>query len=67
MTLIRAKDLITPKQKARNWRNEELRKTDIAVTISDHPNTNAYITYRDALRDWPNTDSFPTTRPKLGE
>ena len=67
MALIRAEDLITPEQKSRTWRNAELARTDIAATISDYPNADAYITYREALRQWPSTESFPDTRPVLGE
>jgi hypothetical protein len=35
--------------------------------MSDHPQRDAHITYREALRQWPSTDSFPATRPELGE
>ena len=65
MALIRLEDLITPEQKARTWRDEELTRTDVAATVSDYPNADAYITYREALRQWPSTDSFPATRPEL--
>ena len=65
MALIRLEDLITPEQKARTWRDNELARTDIAATVSDYPNAEAYITYREALRQWPSTDSFPATRPEL--
>ena len=67
MALIRAEDLITPEQKARTWRDEELARTDVAATVSDYPNADAYITYREALRQWPSTEDFPATRPELGE
>ena len=67
MALIRAEDLITPEQKARTWRDEELARTDVAATVSDYPNAEAYITYREALRQWPSTEDFPATRPELGE
>ena len=67
MALIRAEDLITPEQKARTWRDEELTRTDIAATVSDYPNADACITYREELRQWPSTTSFPDTRPELGE
>lgn len=65
MALIRLEDLITPEQKARTWRDEELARTDVAATVSDYPNANAVLAYRAALRDWPSTDSFPDTRPEL--
>ncbi len=67
MALILEKDFITPEQKARRWRDAELTRTDIAATISDYPNAEAVIAYRALLRDWPSTESFPNTRPVLGE
>ena len=66
MALIVLEDLITPEQKARRWRDEELARTDIAATVSDYPNAEAILTYRQALRDWPATDAFPDTRPEVG-
>ena len=65
MALIKLEDLITPEQKARTWRDAELTRTDVAATVSDYPNADAYITYREALRQWPSTESFPATRPEL--
>ena len=65
MALIKLEDLITPEQKARTWRDAELTRTDVAATVSDYPNADAYIAYRTALRNWPSTDSFPATRPEL--
>ena len=47
----------------REWRNQELEDTDWIVSITDHSERAAYITYREALRDWPSTDDFPNTRP----
>ena len=38
---------------ARAWRNLELQNTDFIVPLSDHPQRAAYLTYRTALRDWP--------------
>ena len=67
MTLIKLEDLITPEQKARTWRDAELTRTDVAATVSDYPNADAYIVYRTALRNWPSTEDFPNTRPELGE
>lgn len=67
MALILEKDLITPEQKARTWRDAELARTDIAATVSDYPNAEAVIAYRALLRKWPSTESFPYTRPVLGE
>ena len=66
MALIVLEDLITPEQKARRWRDEELARTDIAATVSDYPNAEAVLTYRQVLRDWPATDDFPDTRPEVG-
>ena len=67
MTLIYEEDLITPEQKARTWRDAELTRTDVAATVSDYPNADAYIVYRKSLRAWPSTSDFPNTRPELGE
>ena len=67
MALIVLEDLLTPEQKARTWRDSELSATDYIVPLSDHPQRDAYITYREALRQWPSTESFPDTRPELGE
>ena len=67
MALIRLEDLITPEQKARTWRDAELTRTDIAATVSDYPNADAYIAYRQSLRSWPSTSDFPNIRPELGE
>ena len=66
MALIVVEDNIPVKKKARIWRDEELRRTDIAATVSDYPNKAAILTYRQALRDWPSTSDFPETRPTLG-
>ena len=57
----------TVAEEARQWRDAELARTDIAATVSDYPNAAAIITYRAALRDWPSTEDFPETRPTLGE
>ena len=67
MALIVLEDLLTPEQKARTWRDSELSATDYIVPLSDHPQRDAYITYRESLRQWPSTDAFPSTRPVLGE
>ena len=52
---------------AREWRNGELSATDFIVPLSDHPQRDAYILYRQSLRAWPSTSDFPATRPELGE
>lgn len=50
----------------RVWRDSELQATDWIVPITDHPQHAAYLTYRQALRDWPGTADFPDTKPVLG-
>lgn len=47
------------------WRDSELSATDFIVPLSDHPQRDAHITYREALRQWPSTEDFPATRPEL--
>jgi hypothetical protein len=54
-------------QEAREWRDDELSATDYIVPLSDHPQRDAYITYRQSLRQWPSTDAWPATRPELEE
>ena len=66
MALIIAEETISPEVKARRWRDAELQRTDIAATVSDYPNAEAVLTYRQALRDWPSTSDFPSLRPTLG-
>ena len=56
-----------PEVEARRWRDSELSSTDYIVPLTDHPQRAAYMTYREALRNWPSVDSFPDTRPVLGE
>lgn len=67
MALIIAQDSISPHQKARRWRDQELTATDYILPVTDHPQRDTYIAYRTSLRDWPSTESFPDTRPVLGE
>ena len=50
---------------ARAWRDSELSNTDYIVPLTDHPQHSEYIAYRVALRNWPTTPDFPTTRPTL--
>ena len=54
-----------PTTLAIRWRNAELLATDFIVPLSDHPQRAAYILYRESLRAWPSTDSFPDTRPEV--
>ena len=57
----------TAEESERTWRDGELSATDYIVPLTDHPQRDAYITYREELRQWPSTGSFPATRPELGE
>ena len=73
MALVIQADHVSPTSAAIFWRNAELARTDIAATVSDYPNAAAIITYRAALRDWPNQNEageyingFPDTRPAIG-
>jgi len=52
-------------EEARQWRDIELMHTDYIVSLSDHPQRDAHIAYRESLRQWPSTDSFPATKPEL--
>ncbi len=56
--------VLTVEEDARERREGELRRTDFIVPITDHPQHAAYLTYRQALRDWPNDPSFPDTIPE---
>ena len=51
---------------ARMWRDQELLRTDSLMGLSDYPNTANLTTYRQELRNWPNTGDFPDTHPILG-
>ena len=55
----------TAEEEARQWRDMELSSSDYIVPLSDHPQRAAYILYRESLRSWPSTDSFPETKPEL--
>ena len=59
--------ILTAVQAARKWRDEELLRTDVAATVSDFPNADAVLAYRQLLRDWPATEDFPHIRPELKE
>ena len=52
---------------ARQWRDAELVRTDDLALLTDYPNKEALLTYRQALRDWTATEDFPEIRPTLGE
>jgi hypothetical protein len=50
----------------KQWRDSELERTDKFATIKDMPYYYAHISYRQALRDYPNTEDFPNgVRPTL--
>lgn len=49
----------------KDWRDLELKNTDWIIPISDHSQREAYVLYRQKLRDWPTTESFPDTCPSL--
>ena len=55
----------TAEEEARMWRDVKLSATDYIVPLTDHPQHADYLSYRILLRNWPSTDSFPTTRPEL--
>jgi len=55
----------TAEEEARQWRDNELAFTDWIIPLTDHPQREAHITYRESLRQWPSTDSFPETKPEL--
>ena len=68
MALVREEDFKPHNNdSARQWRNDELAATDYIISLTDHPQRDDYIAYREALRQWPSTQSFPDTRPELGE
>lgn len=48
------------------WRNSELTRTDILMTVPDYPYVTELTAYRQALRDWPSSEDFPNIRPELG-
>jgi hypothetical protein len=56
---------INAQEDAINWRNFELEKTDSRSAVSDDPQHDAIIVYRQALRDWPSISEFPDTKPIL--
>jgi len=65
-TLLSPAELQEKKEnEAREWRNEELSRIDFIVPLIDHPQHEAYMQYRQLLRDWPSTNDFPTTKPLI--
>tara|TARA_B110000285_G_scaffold183728_1_gene208025 strand:- start:214 stop:519 length:306 start_codon:yes stop_codon:yes gene_type:complete len=57
---------LTAEQEARQWRDQELTRTDTLHLLDDYPNAANLTTYRAALRDWPSTSDYPDTKPVLG-
>lgn len=53
----------TAEEEARAWRDSELASTDKFVSVTDHLKHADIIAYRQELRDWPDTENFPNTRP----
>ncbi len=52
-------------EEERQWRDVELKNTDWIVPVTDHPQHDAYLTYRQELRDYPSQSDFPNgTRPQ---
>ena len=51
---------------AKLLRDGELAATDNISQTPDFPNRDKYLTYRQALRDWPSTSDFPDKKPTLG-
>ena len=50
---------------ARWWRDAELNRTDKFVTVTDHPDHEKIMNLRIRLRNWPDTDDFPDTKPTI--
>tara|TARA_B110000444_G_scaffold108609_1_gene102517 strand:+ start:1410 stop:1712 length:303 start_codon:yes stop_codon:yes gene_type:complete len=50
---------------ARLWRDTELTRTDTLHLLDDYPNASNLTAYRAALRAWPSTSEFPSTKPTL--
>ena len=61
-------EVLTKEEEERAWRDSELTETDHIPSIADYPNFDNYIIYRQALRDYPDTEDFPNgDRPVLTE
>lgn len=45
----------------RAWRNEQLKKTDAFVNLTDYPDKESLIRYRKSLRDFPEKQGFPNS------
>ena len=66
-TPVKQEPILTFEESAREWRDQELQKSDEIVKIEDHPLRQNYMFYRQALRDWPATVDFPNVKPVLDE
>lgn len=55
----------SPEFVAKQWRDSELTRTDSLVDLSDYPYKEAMVAYRQALRDWTDSEDFPAVRPTL--
>lgn len=63
---LTAKEIATElAREMRAWRDDQLLSTDYIVALTDHPERDAYLKYREKLRNWPALKSFPKTKPKL--
>ena len=65
LTYTYSSDKRSEEEIAREWRDEELRRSDGIMSVSDHSQLSAYTAYRKKLRDWPSTADFPKTKPTL--
>lgn len=54
---------VQEEDRAREWRNNELNRTDIYMVVSDYPYKTEMSVYRQQLRDWPTTENFPSVKP----
>lgn len=61
--VVDIQETTSSEEAARVWRDAEIYNTDFIVPLTDYPNKEAWITYRQQLRDWPSTDNFPNTKP----
>lgn len=63
--VISEEETLAISDSAKTWRNEELSSTDARSCVSDDPNHDNLIIYRQQLRDWTSTSDFPDIRPTL--
>lgn len=53
------------RQEARMWRDSELTRTDTLALLPDYPQAEALLVYRQALRNWTDSEDFPDVRPEM--